>query len=191
MRNKNCEKNEVEKKDIREFAAQKILRRAKTIEELRSILRESEYSIEEIDDTIEDFKALGYLDDVRYSQSYFEYAGRKGWADARTIRELKKKGVEQNDLDIALMKREVERQEEREKEKESDEGIFFERKLDDNERAFSVANKMADKDDLEESGRLSEKVKARIARRLYGYGYSSDTIFSTIRKLEEFLRDNE
>ena len=45
---------------------------------------------------------------------------------------------------------------------------------------------MISDDDFDEDGRLKEKVRARLARRLNSYGYSSETIF---RKINEIKRE--
>ena len=157
--------------DIRDVALRKLSHKARTCGELETALISAGFSKEKIDKLIDEFKSLGYLDDVWYCMSFFEYGDRKGWADSRIIRELKNKGVSQNDLDDALEK--------------------LGKELNDRVRALEVALKMADVEDLEDSGRLKEKTKGRIARRLYGYGYSSDRIFATIQLLEEELNSEK
>lgn len=163
-------------RDIRDVAARKLSYRARTKAELKKLLSKEEYSENEIDDVIQEFSDLGYLDDVAYSVSYLGYASSKGWADSRGIRELRQKGVSESDIKAAIDKRDEER-------KWQDGSLFYQEKSEE-ERALSVAEKMVDDSDFNERGRLEEKVKARIARRLFGYGYKSDIIYSTIRNLE-------
>ena len=89
-------------RDIRDVAARKLSYRARTKAELRKLLSKEEYSENEIDDVIQEFSDLGYLDDVAYSVSYLGYASSKGWADSRGIRELRQKGVSESDIKRSL-----------------------------------------------------------------------------------------
>ena len=50
----------------------------------------------------------------------------------------------------------------------------------DDESALAVARKLLTADMLDEKGRIIEKYKARIARRLFNYGYNTSLIYSSI-----------
>ena len=168
------EGEQMKERDIRDVAAGKLAYVAKTKEELRKQLQKLGYPIEDIDIVIEEFTDYGYLNDLEYAQSYRRYGERKGWALSRIKRELLKKGVDSNDIEDAFKSMDSQ--------DTSD---------DEYQRAYTVAAKMADATDLDDRGRLEEKVKARIARRLYGYGYSSDVIYSSLNSLESELRKNQ
>ncbi len=169
-------------KDIRSIALRKLAHRGRTKKELRDILLKEEFSLGEIEPLIEELESLGYLNDAGYAMSYLEFSEGKGWARARGIRELKKRGLSEADIELALLKLEEDKPF-----REGANSAFFDEEKSEEERALSVGIKMVKEDDLDERGRLPEKVKSRIARRLFSYGYNSDTIYSTLRKIEEKL----
>lgn len=169
-------KNHKEKnlRDIREVAARKLARSSKTAYELTVQLKKLGYEEEDVKSTIDSFLEIGYLDDYKYSLSFFRLGANKGWGEGRIKRELGKKGVSQDIIMKALQ------------------NIYNDRddiKREDL-RALEVARKMVSREDLNSKGFFEDKIKSRIARRLYSYGYSSDLIFKTIRTLERELMDN-
>ena len=167
----NSEKKKL--RDIRDVAAGKLAYRARTKVELTRELLKLGYSHEDVEELITDYLDSGYLDDVKYGISFFRYGSRKGWADNRSKRELKKKGLSDRDIERAFSRWMEDRSYE-----EGFEGV-----TEEEDRALAVAMKMVGPGDFDDRG-LSDKIKARIARRLYSYGYSSDEIFGTIRKIE-------
>ena len=180
----NMEDNK--KKDIYSVAAAKLSRRSLSVKELGKYLKEKGYSSEEIESLTEEFLSLGYLNDAAYSEAFFRYGDRKGWSNARIKKELFLRGVSEEDIEEGQAAREREA------------GGFFDSvessrednsKSEDWNRAFGVASKMIGAGDLDSRGRLEEKVKGRVARRLYGYGYGSSLIFDVIKAVEESLRD--
>ena len=167
-------------RDIRDVALGKLAYRQRTVEELRKQLLDIGYGAEEINALIEEFVDYGYLNDIKYACSFFNYAESKGWAFNRARRELRSRGVSDEDIkdgyDEWLNNMELNSGNEMESSKETE-----------REKAFRVALKMVDSNDLDERGRLPEKIKSRIARKLYSYGYGSDNIYSVTRNIEEEL----
>ena len=169
------EKKERAKKElnIAEVAAKRLSYRSRTSHELAKYLEEKGFEAELIKSTIEEFKEIGYLDDSRFAKDYFRYAAGKGWAKARAVRELKTKGVSQELIESAY------------------ESYLEEFGESDSENAISIARKMITRDMLDERGRLIEKYKARVARRLFNYGYSTSVIYASINQAISDLADEE
>ncbi len=165
------------KRDLRDVAAGKLAYKSRTKVELTRELLKLGYSHEDVEEVIREYVDYGYLDDVKYGMSFFTYGAGKGWADSRSKRELKNKGLSDRDIEKAYSMWAENKEYEEEYEGVTEEG----------DRALIVAMKMVDGDDLDERGHLPDKIKARIARRLFGYGYSSDTIYRTIREAEKNL----
>ena len=159
--------------NIAEVAAKRLSYRSRTSHELAKYLEEKGFEAELIKSTIEEFKEIGYLDDSRFAKDYFRYAAGKGWAKARAVRELKTKGVSQELIESAY------------------ESYLEEFGESDSENAISIARKMITRDMLDERGRLIEKYKARVARRLFNYGYSTSVIYASINQAISDLADEE
>lgn len=159
--------------NIAEVAARRLSYRSRTSSELAKYLEEKGFDNDLIKSTIEEFTDIGYLDDERYARDFFRYAASKGWAKARAVRELKKKGVSAELIDSAY----------------SD--YMEEFGTTDTETALSIAKKAISFDMLDERGRLIEKYKARVARRLFNYGYTSSQIYSAIDEAVSTLRDEQ
>ena len=160
------EKKERAKKElnIAEVAAKRLSYRSRTSHELAKYLDDKGFDAELIKSTIEEFKEIGYLEDERFSRDYFRYAAAKGWAKARANRELKRKGVGAEVIESAYQT------------------YLEEFGETDEETALSIAKKMITSDMLDERGRIIEKYKARVARRLFNYGYSTSTIYASINQ---------
>ena len=148
------------KRDIYDVASGKLARSQKTEYQLTTELKKLGYSSEEIEDLVRDYREWGYLDDANYAAAYFRYGRNKGWADARIDRELRKRGVSPEDISAGIAEEDQEP-----------------------ERAYLVASKMVKAGDINQ-GRLEEKVKARIGRKLYSYGYGAGIIYQVINRLE-------
>ena len=150
--------------NIAEVAAKRLSYRSRTSQELKMYLEEKGFEEELINQTIQEFKDIGYLDDERFAKDYFRYAAGKGWAKARTVRELRRKGIPQEMAESAH------------------EEYLEEFGETDEDAAVTVARKMLKPDMLDERGRLIEKYKARVARRLFNYGYSTSQIYYAINQ---------
>ena len=157
--------------NIAEVAARRLSYKSRTAHELAMYLEEKGFEEELIKSTIQEFKDIGYLDDERFAQDYFRYASAKGWAKARAIRELKRKGIPQ-EVAVAAYEEYLEE--------------FGET---DDESALAIAKKMITADMLDERGRLVEKYKARVARRLFNYGYGTSVIYAAINQAVSDLTD--
>ena len=158
------EKRERAKKElsIAEVAAKRLSYKSRTSHELKMYLEERGFEAELINTTIQEFKDIGYLDDERFARDYYRYATAKGWAKARAMRELKRKGINQETIEAAYR------------------DYLDEFGETDDESALAVARKLLTPDMLDEKGRIIEKYKARIARRLFNYGYNTSLIYSSI-----------
>lgn len=168
-------------KDIYSVAGAKLSRRTMSVKELKDYLGEKGYSDHDIHTLIEEYISLGYLNDAKYSEAYFRYGERKGWSNSRIKRELIRRGVSEDDVEEGRFAWQQERM------------ISYlggdENGRADRDRALGVAKKIVTKGDLDYRGRIEEKTKARLARRLYSYGYSSSLIIEIISVLEEDLND--
>ena len=147
-----------------EVAAKRLSYRSRTSNELALYLEDKGFDAELIKSTIEEFKDIGYLDDARFSRDYFRYAAAKGWAKSRAKRELKRKGVPDDVIESAYN------------------DYLEEFGETDDRAALEIAKKMITSDMLDERGRIIEKYKARVARRLFNYGYSTSTIYAAINQ---------
>lgn len=140
--------------DIRDAALKYLASRARTCGEMEKHLREKGFEQEEIQEIIERFKEVHYLDDMDYCVRYFEYAFGKGRGTLRAKRELEEKGVSREIIQIAFEEYEAEETE--------------------MERAERQAAKIA------EGKEPDRKLMAKIGRRLNTMGYSSDIIYQVI-----------
>ncbi|MBO4234977.1 MAG: regulatory protein RecX [Firmicutes bacterium] len=150
--------------NISEDAAKRLSYRSRTSHELALYLEDKGFDSELIKSTIEEFKDIGYLDDERFSRDYFRYAAAKGWAKSRAKRELKRKGVSDDVIESAYN------------------DYLEEFGETDDRAALEIAKKMITSDMLDERGRIIEKYKARVARRLFNYGYGTSTIYAAINQ---------
>ena len=163
-----------------EIAAKRISAGARTEKDLVDFLCKKGIDRKEARQVVEEFKEDGYIDDSRYSKDYIRYGQGKGWGRTRIVRELIKKGVEKSLIDNAF--------EELEEEEGPEENGEEERALQVIEKMMRGKNDdLSDEDEEEESHRLDEKTRSRIARRLFDYGYSSSVIYGAIRRYEESL----
>ena len=151
--------------DIRDVAAKYLAYRSHTTWEMRKHLAEKGFDGESIDEVIDDFQTYGYLDDEKYCRQYFEYAFSKGKGKRKVFQELREKGIDNDTIQFAFED--------------------MEDSYDEKSRAREEASKvlrMADID-IEAGDTVSEKLIAKVARRLQSKGYGSDTIYSVIGEL--------
>jgi len=149
--------------DPMERAVRYLNARMSTCHQMKMYLRRKGYEDEEIEPVIEELVNYGYLDDLKYSRLFMEAGFEKGRGMDRIRRELIQKGV---DRDII---------------KEAEEDV---EKPDEFTVAMEIARGIIenrDVDDLEREEK--EKLKAKVARRLAGRGYTSDVIYRVIGKL--------
>lgn len=151
--------------NIMDTAARRLSYGDRSEKDMEKYLIDKGFDEKSVAEAICELKLIGYLDDHRYSLSFFRYAAGKGWAKSRTIRELKKKGVLPEVIEDAYSEY-----------AEEHEGV-------EEDMAMEVVRKIITKDMLDESGKLPEKYKGRAARRLFSYGYNTSTIYSAINNV--------
>ena len=157
-------------KSISELAAARVLRSRCSASVLRKYLKDKDFSSEEIEPVIESFIEYGYLDDLQYCRDFIAHGERKGWGELRIKRELST-----DDISVAF--------DEKTENAESEDGNS------EANRALTVALKVVRQSGMDIEGRLPEKLRNRIIRRLSTYGYGSSIVFSTLSKLDELARD--
>ncbi len=152
--------------DIGYVASKKLYSKSMTKYELIKWLSKKGYDDAEIEQLVSEFETYGYINDYAYSISYFEYADHKLWSSNRAFLELSKKGVESEIAKYAF--------EEHRK-----------HALSDAQKAYALMRKMIDASSADDESKISDKVKAKIARRLYSYGYSSNLIFKVLNDIDK------
>lgn len=165
---------EKQKLNIAEAAAKRLSYKSRTSFELAKYLEEKGFDEKLIAETIKEFQEIGYLNDSRYSLEFFRYGTSKGWAKSRSARTLKTKGVPQDVIEEAYEE--------------------YCREYGDNqeETALGIAKKSLSPDMIDDRGRIQDKYKARIARKLFSYGYGAGMIYKVIDKaVRELLEEDE
>ncbi len=152
--------------NIYETAARRISSGRRTAKELLDYLVSKGFEREEAEEAVRSFKDDGYINDAEYAGDYFSYSSSKGWGKRRIFYELEKKGIPQEIISSEY------------------EQYIDQNGDDDFDNAQKVIEKMISDDDFDEDGRLKEKAKARIARRMNSYGYSSEIIFTKINGIK-------
>lgn len=134
----------------------------RTREQVVKYLEKKDFDGDEIEKAVRELEEYRYIDDLNYCRMYFDVSFEKGKGIARIKRELAEKGVDRQTIDEAL-----------------DE-------LEEVPDQFEMALKAGERI-LQEAGEFepdeSQKIKARIARRLAGKGFTSDVVYSVIREL--------
>jgi len=150
--------------DARDRALRYLNARVSSVGQMREYLRRKGYDEEEIGETIRQLLEYGYLDDRKYAALFMESGLEKGRGMLRIRRELKQKGVADEVIDEAA---------------ESLDEI-----PDEFGVAFAQARAMLSGVDFGQMDYAErEKQKARIARRLAGKGFSSETIYRVIGRI--------
>ena len=147
------------KKTAMEEASAYLANRMRTVHEVRQRLRDKEYDAAEIDETLNDLIGLRYLDDYLYALRYYEYNREKRRGSRRAARELAEKGVDEQTI------------------KNAREDFLFENKVDEFEDALAVALRAA------EDRETDKKLRAKIARKLEGKGFSKGDIIRVLGEL--------
>lgn len=134
----------------------------RTREQVVKYLEKKDFDGDEIEKAVRELEEYRYIDDLNYCRMYFDVCFEKGKGIARIKRELAEKGVDRQTIDEAL-----------------DE---MEEVPDQFEMALKAGERI-----LQEAGEFEpderQKIKARIARRLAGKGFTSDIVYSVIREL--------
>lgn len=156
-------------RNIYDAALRYLSSRSRSIFEMKKYLSGKGFDAEEIEALISDFCQCGYLDDGAYCLSYFRYAFGRGKGKKKVFYELREKGVDQTVMEIAF------------EDFQEEEGEAF----DERARAFAEAEKVLRLSDLSPGEPVSEKIVARIGRKLQSKGYSSDVIYSVIGQVRK------
>ena len=167
-------KEENIRKDIYEAADAKLSRKSMTVYELRAFLKDKGYEKAEIDALVDRYTELGYLDDKRYCGEYFDYAFKKNRSVRRTFSDLEEKGVAPDTIRDAFDEYEDIN------DKAVDERAMAEREAVRVLRAGGVFPDMA----------VPEKMKGRVGRKLYSFGYRESLVYDIIDDLDRINREN-
>lgn len=143
----------------------------KTEGQVKDYLKRKEFEPEEIEEAILFLREYKYVDDVRYCQSYYKEACRKGRGRRRIEQELQKKKVDRwvirDVLDQFLS------------EDNPDYDDVMEEILSEKDRALIVGQKMLRMQ--RESGKEADKnFLAKVGRRLVSLGYGTDVVYFVI-----------
>ena len=155
--------------NVMELAAKRLASGRRTEKELYDHLLKKGADPREAAAVVASFREDGYLNDEFYCRDYFRIALEKGRGKQRAFRELENRGVRRDVIEEAW------------------ETYTEENPVSETDNAYRVIAKMAGTEDLDESGRLPDKLKAKLARRLYGYGYGTAVIYAAVDLLAEEL----
>ena len=146
-----------------ERASRYLAYKQRTRQELCRHLRDRGFSEEEITACADQLEEYNLLNDLEYSSLYIESMLQRGRGIERIRRELMAKGVDRNTIEDAIAQ--------------------MEDLPDEEELAMEQAILMLD--GIDTSGMdyaEREKIKARIARRLAGRGFRTDTVYRVCRQ---------
>lgn len=150
-----------EKDNAKEYIFGLLSRGAKTEKEARQKLREHKFSKRSADHAIAVAKEYGYLSDARYAVRYAETAANTKGA-YRIKRELKQKGVADEEIESALSEVET----------------------DETEACAAVAARFM------RGKELDEKTLERLYRHLSSRGFSYDAVKSSMRAVGREITDD-
>lgn len=148
--------------DIREVAARYLQHKMRTVQEMKTRLREKEFKEEEINELIEEFISLKYLDDYDYALRYIEYALGKKRGIQRIRMELRERGVSEEIIASAV------------------EDYEEEYKINELEDALSVGRSV-----VNGKTELDEKLIGKVVRKLRQRGYRDNDIIKALTILKE------
>ena len=160
---KSAEKKEKKQKSAMEVAAAYLANRMRTVAEMRQHLRDKEYSDSEIDECVNDLIGLKYLDDYAYALRYYEYNSAKHRGSKRAMRELEEKGVDKQTIKFAL------------------EDYKYESGIDEYTMALEIARK--------EVFITSDKLVAKVARKLESRGFANDDIYRVMSEMRRWDKE--
>lgn len=159
-------------KSAYDAACGKLNYRMRTEKEIRDFLQEAGYGSAEIQETIEEMKSLGYINDARYCEEFFRYGKGKARSEGRIIREMVQKGISPEFARNMIEDMKARDEEEYE---------------DDRQTAMHTALKMAQAR-LEEGKPPEEKFYAKVGRRLFQLGFDSGIIYGVIADLKKRMK---
>ena len=158
--------SEKNKKPAIDAAADYLANRPRTVEEVRTKLKDKGYEQEEIESAIANLVEFKYLDDYSYCKMYFEYGYTRHRGGKRLIRELVEKGVNEQQAKTAL------------------EDYVYEMQVDEYKDALEIARREA------EDKIIDEKLIARIGRKLDSRGFKMDDIYKVMSEVRRW-KDTE
>ena len=162
--------------DIKDAAMKFLEHRMRTESEMLTKLKSLGYAEEQIEEVMKLLRSYHYIDDHHYALEYIDYASAKGRGRLRIKQELLQKGIDRETVEDAFVER------------AESYGDAYDYKDSERERALEQARKVCSGLDIDEGG-LTEKQKAKIARRLASLGYSGDAAFYAIGRIREELKD--
>ncbi len=150
--------------DVRERAAFYINIKPRTRMQVIKYLRDKGFEENEIMETVKELEQYHYIDDLQYSQLYFEMCFDKGRGISRIRRELRDKGVSKEIIDEAFAN--------------------LEEIPDQEEMALQIGRTVVEGINTEDlSWPEKQKLQAKVARKLASRGYSQDVVYKVIHKL--------
>ncbi len=149
-------------KDCKE-TCYKYLSYSRTEYEVREYLKLEGFSFDDIEDAVVDAKALGYIDDPDYAQSFVnDHLLINRWGPIKIKMKLREKGIEESLIDFAL----------------EDNELIIRQNL------FRAISKKAPSLDLSEYRDVQ-----KLIRHLSNKGYGFDLIKEEIQNYEEYKSD--
>ena len=159
-----------------EAALAKLNYRMRTESELRKSLKELEFGDDEIEETVVELRAYGYLDDDRYIREFYRSSRRKNWSRNRMIRSLQDKGISQTRARRVIEEFET-------SDEFSDMGLIS----DDRSQALELGKTMLEKH-ISQGKDPDDKFFGKVGRRLMTLGYDQGCCYYVIRSLKEIGR---
>ncbi|MBQ0018388.1 MAG: RecX family transcriptional regulator [Clostridiales bacterium] len=164
------------KKSAMECAISYLAGSMRTCDEVRKHLEKKEYGTVEIEETVKELTDLRYIDDYQYALRYYEYNYSRNRGSGRAQQALASKGVDRSIIRNAY------------------EDYMYENNADEYELAYKLAEKelyitpdLVGEDAEPKRREISDKLLARIARKLQTRGFSVDIVarvLSRIRGME-------
>ena len=143
----------------------------KTRGQTEDYLRRKGFDKEETEDALNMLEESGYMDDTSYCRNYYVEACRKGRGHRRIIQELERKKIKRKDSEAVLA--------EFLSEENPEYRQLMNEILTEKQRALKTAVRMLNEARAE--GRETDNnFMAKVARRLYGLGFGSETIYSVM-----------
>lgn len=149
--------------NIKEEAVKYLSSRPRTCKEMEKRLLSKGFEKDEITETVEELKELGYLNDREYAVMYLNYGFTKNKGIKLIKYELFEKGVSGEDIDNAIS------------DYEEEYGYDFVK--DERIRASEYAKKTFE-GEIED-----EKARMKLARRLSAKGYDSGTVLYVLSEM--------
>ncbi|MBK5245848.1 MAG: RecX family transcriptional regulator [Peptostreptococcaceae bacterium] len=156
-------------KDIKDMALKYLTYRDHTVYEMIKHLKEKEFEQIEIDKVVSDLLELKYLDDYNYCRKYMPYSAGKGKGKEKIKLELVHKGVDRQIIEKAMIDEEAE-------------GELL--SVSEMERALYQGEKALSNQEI------TEKMLAKVGRRLSTLGYSTDVVYKVMGILMKRSRGN-